>query len=225
MTSALLSCTVSHCIHGLHMTVSSQFLLRSNCVCVRACVYLSVSECLFCFDRKTSRTALLFLRSFLSTAFLAPFLSRGSQRVCACVRRVPLRARSVYERAMHIDYRNPAMWQRYAEMEMRNGFLNHARNVWERATTLLPRVDALWLKWVHMEVPRPDAHLPPGRGRSLPTSLTLERGRAVRCARTLRKVGYFVPIVPDGQGDTVTAVFPFTGLLRSLLSPETQMMS
>ena len=33
-------------------------------------------------DRKTSRTALLFLRSFLSTAFLALFLSRGSQRVC-----------------------------------------------------------------------------------------------------------------------------------------------
>ena len=31
-------------------------------------------------DRKTSRTALLFLRSFLSTAFLALFLSRGSQR-------------------------------------------------------------------------------------------------------------------------------------------------
>ena len=30
-------------------------------------------------DRKTSRTALLFLRSFLSTAFLALFLSRGSQ--------------------------------------------------------------------------------------------------------------------------------------------------
>ena len=28
------SCTVSHCIHGLHMTVSSQFLLRSNRVCV-----------------------------------------------------------------------------------------------------------------------------------------------------------------------------------------------
>ena len=36
-------------------------------------------------DRKTSRTALLFLRSFLSTAFLALFLSRGSQRVCVCV--------------------------------------------------------------------------------------------------------------------------------------------
>ena len=33
-------------------------------------------------NRKTSRTALLFLRSFLSTAFLASFLSRGSQRVC-----------------------------------------------------------------------------------------------------------------------------------------------
>ena len=36
-------------------------------------------------DRKTSRIALLFLRSFLSTAFLALFLSRGSQRVCVCV--------------------------------------------------------------------------------------------------------------------------------------------
>ena len=36
-------------------------------------------------DRKTSRTALLFLRSFLSTAFLASFLSRGSQRVCVWI--------------------------------------------------------------------------------------------------------------------------------------------
>ena len=51
------------------------------CVCVCVCV----SECLFFFDRKTSRTALLFLRSFLSTAFLALFLSRGSQRVCVWV--------------------------------------------------------------------------------------------------------------------------------------------
>ena len=36
-------------------------------------------------DRKTSRTALLFLRSFISTAFLALFLSRGSQHGCVCV--------------------------------------------------------------------------------------------------------------------------------------------
>ena len=40
-------------------------------------------------DRKTSRTAPLFLRSFLSTAFLASFLSSGSQRVsaglCTCM--------------------------------------------------------------------------------------------------------------------------------------------
>ena len=48
------------------------------CVCVCVCVCVST-------DRKTSRTALLFLRSFLSTAFLALFLSRGSQRVCVCV--------------------------------------------------------------------------------------------------------------------------------------------
>ena len=54
-------------------------------VCVCVCVCVSVSECLFFFDRKMSRTALLFLRSFLSTAFLASFLSRGSQRVCVCV--------------------------------------------------------------------------------------------------------------------------------------------
>ena len=36
-------------------------------------------------DRKTSRTALLFLRSFLSTAFLALFLSRGSLSLSVCV--------------------------------------------------------------------------------------------------------------------------------------------
>ena len=52
------------------------------CVCARACVSPRPASSP---DRKTSRTALLFLRSFLSTAFLASFLSRGSQRVCVCV--------------------------------------------------------------------------------------------------------------------------------------------
>ena len=36
-------------------------------------------------DRKTFRTALQFLRSFLQPLFFALFLSRSSQRVCVCV--------------------------------------------------------------------------------------------------------------------------------------------
>ena len=36
-------------------------------------------------DRKTSGTAMLFWRSFLSTTFLALFLFHGSQHVCVCV--------------------------------------------------------------------------------------------------------------------------------------------
>jgi hypothetical protein len=36
------------------------------------------------------------------------------------------------------------VWLRYAEMEMRNRFINHARNVWDRAVNLLPRQDQLW---------------------------------------------------------------------------------
>lgn len=51
------------------------------------------------------------------------------------------RARSVFERALDVDYRSVQVWLRYAEMEMRNRFINHARNIWDRAVTLLPRVD------------------------------------------------------------------------------------
>lgn len=49
------------------------------------------------------------------------------------------RARSVFERALEIDYTNKSLWLKYAEMEMKNKFINHARNVWERATHYLPR--------------------------------------------------------------------------------------
>lgn len=61
------------------------------------------------------------------------------------------RARSVWERALEVDYRNHTLWLKYAEVEMRNKFVNHARNVWDRAVTLLPRVDQLWYKYIHME--------------------------------------------------------------------------
>ncbi|KAG6520037.1 crooked neck-like protein 1 [Zingiber officinale] len=61
------------------------------------------------------------------------------------------RARSVWERVLDVDYRNPTLWLKYAELEMRHRFINHARNVWDRAVGLLPRVDQLWYKYIHME--------------------------------------------------------------------------
>ena len=61
------------------------------------------------------------------------------------------RARSVFERALDIDYRNQTIWFKYAEMEMKGKFLNHARNIYDRAVTLHPRVDIFWLKYAYME--------------------------------------------------------------------------
>lgn len=37
------------------------------------------------------------------------------------------RARSVYERALQIDYKNPHLYIKYAEMEIRTKNVNHAR--------------------------------------------------------------------------------------------------
>ncbi|CAN1244758.1 Crooked neck-like protein 1 [Linum perenne] len=61
------------------------------------------------------------------------------------------RARSVWERALEVDYRNHTLWLKYADFEMKNKFVNHARNVWDRAISLLPRIDQLWYKYIHME--------------------------------------------------------------------------
>jgi crooked neck len=61
------------------------------------------------------------------------------------------RCRSVYERALEIDYKDRNLWLKYAEMEMRNKFINHARNVWDRCCTLLPRIDQFWYKYAFME--------------------------------------------------------------------------
>lgn len=55
-----------------------------------------------------------------------------------------LRARSIYERALDVDYRNITLWLKYAEMEMKNRQVNHARNIWDRAITTLPRVNQFW---------------------------------------------------------------------------------
>jgi len=62
-----------------------------------------------------------------------------------------VRTRSIFERAIQVDYRNTTIWLKYAEMEMKNKFVNHARNVWERACKYLPRVDQFWYKWSYME--------------------------------------------------------------------------
>jgi crooked neck len=61
------------------------------------------------------------------------------------------RARSIFERALDVEYKNKTIWLRYAEMEMRNKYPNRARNVWDRAVTLLPRVDQFWYKYAFME--------------------------------------------------------------------------
>ncbi|XP_058667578.1 crooked neck-like protein 1 [Ammospiza caudacuta] len=61
------------------------------------------------------------------------------------------RARSIYERALDVDYRSVTFWLKYAEMEMKNRQVNHARNIWDRAITTLPRVDQFWYKYTYME--------------------------------------------------------------------------
>ncbi|PRQ28623.1 putative tetratricopeptide-like helical domain-containing protein [Rosa chinensis] len=61
------------------------------------------------------------------------------------------RASSVWERALEVDYRNHTLWIKYAEMEIKNEYIDHARNVLDRAVQLLPRVDRLWYKYIHME--------------------------------------------------------------------------
>ena len=44
-----------------------------------------------------------------------------------------IRARSVFERAISVDFQHVALWLKYADMEMRNKHVDSARNVWERA--------------------------------------------------------------------------------------------
>ncbi len=57
----------------------------------------------------------------------------------------------MWERALEVTHTNPTVWLKYAEMEMRHRFINHARNIWDRAVQILPRVDQLWYKYIHME--------------------------------------------------------------------------
>ncbi|PAA64241.1 hypothetical protein BOX15_Mlig027976g4 [Macrostomum lignano] len=61
------------------------------------------------------------------------------------------KARSVYERALDVDYRSPSLWIKYAEMEMKHKQVNHARNIFDRAVSILPRVNQFWYKYAYME--------------------------------------------------------------------------
>uniref|UniRef100_A0A2N9I3A3 Pre-mRNA-splicing factor Syf1/CRNKL1-like C-terminal HAT-repeats domain-containing protein n=1 Tax=Fagus sylvatica TaxID=28930 RepID=A0A2N9I3A3_FAGSY len=47
------------------------------------------------------------------------------------------RARSVWVRALEVDYRNHTLWLKYAEVEMKNKFINHACNVWNHTLCFL----------------------------------------------------------------------------------------
>jgi crooked neck len=60
-------------------------------------------------------------------------------------------ARSVFERALDVDYRNQTIWFKYIEMELKNKFINHARNILDRCVALHPRVDTFWFKYTYVE--------------------------------------------------------------------------
>ncbi|KAA6390201.1 MAG: putative Pre-mRNA-splicing factor clf1, partial [Streblomastix strix] len=62
------------------------------------------------------------------------------------------RSRSIFERVLQVDEKNPTIWIKYAEMEIKNGSINHARNIYERVTTLLPRLDVMWYTYISMEL-------------------------------------------------------------------------
>lgn len=60
-------------------------------------------------------------------------------------------ARSVFERALDVDYRNQTIWFKYIEMELKAKFINHARNILDRCVALHPRVDKFWFKYSYVE--------------------------------------------------------------------------
>ncbi|KAG0235458.1 NineTeen Complex (NTC) component [Actinomortierella wolfii] len=61
------------------------------------------------------------------------------------------RARSVYERCLQVDPRNPTVYLKYVEMEMKHKNIALARNLFDRIVTTLPRLDQFWLKYTYME--------------------------------------------------------------------------
>ncbi|KAK6589509.1 hypothetical protein RS030_203058 [Cryptosporidium xiaoi] len=60
-------------------------------------------------------------------------------------------SRSIFERALNINYEHTRIWREYINMEIINGNINNARNLYERVIKLLPMVDEFWIKYVQME--------------------------------------------------------------------------
>ncbi|GAB64701.1 splicing factor [Plasmodium cynomolgi strain B] len=61
------------------------------------------------------------------------------------------RARSIFERALNIDYTNVNLWLKYIEVELVNKNINSARNLFERVVLLLPMENIFWKKYAHLE--------------------------------------------------------------------------
>ena len=61
------------------------------------------------------------------------------------------RMRSIYERALDIDYQNIQIWRKYIETELKYKYINHARNLLERVITYLPKIDEFWYKYTKLE--------------------------------------------------------------------------
>ncbi|CDP14084.1 unnamed protein product [Coffea canephora] len=61
------------------------------------------------------------------------------------------RARSQTKRVLEAHYRDQSMLLKYAEFDMRNGFINDARNVWDRAAVILPEYIYLWIRYALYE--------------------------------------------------------------------------
>ncbi|CRG98108.1 CGI-201 protein, short form, putative [Plasmodium gallinaceum] len=61
------------------------------------------------------------------------------------------RGRSIFERALNIDYTNKNLWLKYIEVELTNKNINSARNLLERVVLLLPLENIFWKKYAHLE--------------------------------------------------------------------------
>ncbi|SBT75408.1 pre-mRNA-splicing factor CLF1, putative [Plasmodium ovale] len=61
------------------------------------------------------------------------------------------RCRSIFERALNIDYTNKNLWLKYIEIELTQKNINSARNLLERVVLLLPLENIFWKKYAHLE--------------------------------------------------------------------------
>lgn len=61
------------------------------------------------------------------------------------------RARSIFERALNVDYTNRNIWLKYIEVELTNKNINSARNLFDRVIALLPLENIFWKKYAHLE--------------------------------------------------------------------------